>query len=77
MALFGIIYGMYIKISSKSLKNYELSKYISLSLDQDQTIINMEVIDEGRILITIGNGRDIQGIIYDIKNQKIIQRINK
>ena len=76
-ALFGVIYGIYTKISSKSLKNLDLSENVSLSLDQDQKIINIQVIDKGRILITIKHSGDIKGIIYDINNQKIIQTINK
>ena len=77
ISLFGIIYGMYRNISSKSLKNSDLATNISLSLDQDQEIKNMQVIKEGRILITVGNDHEIQGIVYDLNNQKIIQRINK
>ena len=37
----------------------------------------MQVIDNNRILITISNDDEIQGIIFDIDKQEIIQRIKK
>jgi len=77
IAFFGIIYGMYIKITSKSSENYDLSKNISLLLKKDQEIKNMQVIDNNNILITIGNEKEIKGIIYDTKNKKILQTISK
>ena len=67
---------MYIKISPKASKNYNIDEIVSLSLIQDQEIKNMQVIDNNRILIVIED-EDIQGIIFDIDNQKIIHRIKK
>ena len=57
--------------------NVNLSEKVFLSLENDQVIKNMQVIDKSKILITIYNGKDIEGIIFDIENQKIIQTINK
>ena len=68
---------MYTKIASKSSKNVNLSEKVFLSLENDQVIKNMQVIDKSKILITIYNGKDIEGIIFDIENKKIIQTINK
>ena len=68
---------MYIKISPKASKNYNINEVVSLSLNQDQEIINMQVINNNRILITIVDDNGIQGIIFDIDSQKIIQRIKK
>ena len=68
---------MYIKISSKASKNYNIDEIISLSLIQDQEIENMQVIDSNRILITIVTDDEIQGVIFDINSQEIIQRIKK
>ena len=75
VALFALIYGIYIKISPKASKNFD--KVTSLSLTEDYEIINMQVIDNNRILITISNGDKIQGIIFDINKQEIVQRIKK
>ena len=67
---------MYIKISSKTSKNFKINEVISLSLNHDQEIKDMQVIDNNRILIVIED-EDIQGIIFDIDSQKIIHRIKK
>ena len=77
IALFAVIYGMYTKISPITSKNYNIDGVVSLSLNQDQEIKNMQVINDNRILITIGDDNGIQGIIFDIDSQKIIQRIKK
>ena len=67
---------MYIRISHKSSKN-NVPDDISLLLNKDQEIINMQVIDQNRILVTIENNNQIYGIIYDINKKKIIQSLNK
>ena len=67
---------MYIKISSKTSKNFKINEVISLSLNHDQEIKDIQVIDNNRILILIED-EEIQGIIFDIDSQKIIQRIKK
>ena len=68
---------MYIKISPKALKNYNIDEIVSLSLIQGQEIKNIQVIDNNRILITIVDDDEIQGVIFDINSQEIIQRIKK
>ena len=68
---------MYTKVGFKSSKNFNLSEEVSLSLENDQEIKNIQVIDRKTILITIGNDKEIKGIVYDIKNKKITQIINK
>ena len=75
VALIAVIYGIYIKISPKASKNF--NKVTSLSLIIDQEIKNIQVIDNNRILITISNDDKIQGIIFDINKQEIVQRIKK
>ena len=75
IAFFAVIYGLYIKISSKTSKNY--NKVSSLSLIADQEIKNIQVIDNNRILITITEDSEIQGIVFDIDKKEIIQRIKK
>jgi len=75
VALIAVIYGIYIKISHKASKNF--NKVTSLSLIIDQEIKNIQVIDNNRILITISNDDKIQGIIFDINKQEIVQRIKK
>ena len=43
---------MYTKIASKSSKNVNLSEKVFLSLENDQVIKNMQVIDKSKILKT-------------------------
>ena len=68
---------MYIKISPKVPKNNNINEVVSLLLNQDQKIKNMQVINNNRILITIVDDNETQGIIFDIDSQKIIQKIKK
>ena len=71
---------MYTKIYLKSSINNtveNLDKVISLSLSKGQEIKNIEVIDNYRILINIIYEGEVQGIIFDINKQKILQRIKK
>ena len=77
IAFFAVIYGIYIKISPKASKNSSLDKIFSLSLMQNQEIKNIQVINNSRILIIIDSDDEIQGLIFDIEDQKIIQRIIK
>ena len=77
LALSALLYGMYIKISSKS---FEIEKYpenISFFLNKEDNIENIQVIDNKRILITLKNNNQLIGLIYDIDNKKIIQRLTK
>ena len=77
LALSALLYGMYIKISPKS---FEIEKYpenISLFLNNEDYIESFQVIDNKRILITLKNNNQLIGLIYDIDNKKIIQRLTK
>ena len=68
---------MYKKIVPKIPKYNNINEIISLSLNQNQSIKNIQFMKNNRILITIVDNNEIQGIIFDIKSQKIIQRITK
>ena len=79
-AFFAVIYGMYLKIYPKSsVKNNlgNIEKILSLSLNQDHKIQNIQVIDENRILVNVIYNGEMQGIIFDINTEKILQRIKK
>ena len=77
IAFFLVIYGMYTKISSKSLETEEFRENVSLLLDEEDFIENYQVIDDNRILITIRNNKRLFALVYDIKNKKIEQKIIK
>ena len=77
IAFFAIIYGMYTKISSKSLQINENSKNISIFLESDEKIQNFEVIDQKNLLITIKKNDELIGLIYDIDNNTVVKKISK
>ena len=72
-----LIYGMYSKISTNS-KDMTLDlKNLSLNLSNKEEIIDIEVIDENRLLITINSSDNLKGVIYNIKQNKILKIIEK
>ena len=52
-------------------------KKISLNLTNKEEIIDIEVIDENRLLITINSSDNLKGFIYSIKQNKILKIIEK
>ena len=50
---------------------------ISLNLKNDEEIIDIEVIDENRLLITIKNSSIVKGAIFNIRQNKISKFIEK
>ena len=77
IAFFAVVYGVYKKIFPKIPKYDNINEVISLSLNQNQRIKNIQFMKNNRIFITIVDNNEVQGIIFDIKSQKIIQRITK
>ena len=77
IAFFALIYGIYIKIFPKTLNNYNIDEVVSLSLKQNQKIKEIQVMDDNIILIIIEDVDEIQGIIFNIDTQEIIQRLTK
>ena len=68
---------MYSKISINS-KDITLDlKKISLNLTDKEEIIDIEVIDENRLLITINNSDNLKGVIYHIRQNKILKVIER
>ena len=76
-AFIALIYGMYLRISTNS-KDITLDlKNISLNLTNEEEIINIEVIDKNSLLITINSSDNLKGVIYNIKQNKILKIIEK
>ena len=68
---------MYSKISTNS-KDVTLDpEKITLNLDDKEEIIDIEVIDENRLLITINNSDNLKGVIYHIRQNKILKVIER
>ena len=76
-AFIALIYGMYSKILKDS-KDIALDpKKITLNLSDKEEIIDIEIIDENRLLITINSSDNLKGVIYSIKQNKILKIIEK
>ena len=72
-----LIYGMYSTILTDS-KDITLDpKKITLNLNDKEEIIDIEIIDENRLLITINNSDSLKGVIYNIKQNQILKIIEK
>ncbi len=68
---------MYSKISTNS-KDVTLDpEKITLNLNDKEEIIDIEVIDENRLLITINNSDNLKGVIYHIRKNKILKVIER
>jgi len=46
-------------------------------LNDKEEIIDIEVIDENRLLITINNSDNLKGVIYHIRQNKILKVIER
>ena len=68
---------MYSKISMISEEKINDSKRISLNLEESEEIIDMKVINENSLLIIINNSGNLKGVIYNIKQHKISEFIEK
>ena len=68
---------MYSKILKDS-KDIALDpKKITLNLSDKEEIIDIEIIDENRLLITINSSDSLKGVIYNIKQNKILKIVEK
>ena len=68
---------MYSKISTNS-KDVTLDpEKITLNLNDKEEIIDIQIIDENRLLITINNSDNLKGVIYHIRQNKILKVIER
>ena len=68
---------MYLKISINSENMILDPKNISLNLKNEEEIFDIRIIDENRLLIIIKNSSSLKGAVYNIKQKKISEFINK
>ena len=76
-AFIALIYGMFSKILTNSKDITLDQKITSLNLNDKEEIIGIEVIDENRLLIIVYGSDSIKGMIYNIKQNKILKIIQK
>ena len=76
LCFFALIYGFYIKIVKKqsNLENNNIT--YNLNLEDGHKIIDIDLINNDKLLFTINNNNKIYGVIYDIKS-KIITKIEQ
>jgi len=75
LAFLGVIYGMYLKISTSDINSSNSSLYFSTLLIDKEKIKNIEVIDNKNILILIEGNNKMRGLIYNISDNKVIREI--
>ena len=68
---------MYLKISTNSENMILNPENISLNLKKEEEIVDIRIIDENRLLILIENSSTLKGAVYNIKQKKILEFINK
>ena len=68
---------MYSKISTNTENMILDPKNISLNLKNEEKIFDIRIIDENRLLIIIKNSSSLKGAVYNIKQKKISEYINK
>ena len=68
---------MYSKILTDSEDIILDPKQITLNLNDKEAIVDIEIIDKNRLLITINSSDNLKGVIYNIKQNKILKIIEK
>ena len=76
-ALIALIYGIFSKTSTNSKDMTLDQKIISLDLTNEENIVDIKIIDENRLLITINSSDNLKGVIYNIKQNKIVKIIEE
>ena len=72
-----LLYGFYSKISNSQSKSIaEISNY-SLKLDNKAKIIDVKIINENEILAVISEDDQLLFIVYNLKKNKIVSRIER
>ena len=77
LCFFGVIYGMYSKLSTIDNKSFNSQIDFNLGLNDGQSIKNIEVIDENTLLLLIQSKKTTKGAIYDISKNEIVRYIER
>ena len=72
-----LLYGLYAKISNTEvLSNKEITNY-SLNLSNSENIKDIKIIDENNLLVVVSDDDQINLIIYNLDQKKIISKIGR
>ena len=77
LAFIAIIYGIYLKTSNDNKFSLKNANKLSLNLEINEKIQDIQVIDKDTLLILIKNSGVIKAGIYNLKSKKIINYIEK
>tara|TARA_B110000116_G_C16796723_1_gene567281 strand:+ start:3895 stop:4182 length:288 start_codon:yes stop_codon:yes gene_type:complete len=77
LSFLALIYGISLKISTPAKNLSESITILSSNLNPDEKIKNIEVLDKNTLFILIQSGNNLNSIIYDIKNDNIINLTDK
>ena len=69
--------GMYLKIAGNQNNSHHNLKDISLGLENNEKIIDIEVLNKNQLLIIISNSVNTSGIVYDTKEKNILYTIKR
>ena len=69
--------GMYLKIAGNQNNSHHNIKDISLGLENNEKIIDIEVLNKNQLLIIISNSVNTSGIVYDTKEKNILYTIKR
>tara|TARA_B100000963_G_scaffold131127_1_gene114362 strand:+ start:148 stop:438 length:291 start_codon:yes stop_codon:yes gene_type:complete len=73
LCFFGLVYGFYIKIAKKQINLDDSYIGYNLNLDKSEEIIDIDLINNKKILFTIKNKNKTYAIIYDIDTHNIVK----
>ena len=76
-AFIALIYGMYLKISLKSKPINSNLERIYLKLSNEEKIVDIEVLDNNKLLLIIENTDNLKRAIYDIEENMLLEFIEK
>mgnify|MGYP007063485245 CR=1 FL=1 len=72
-----LLYGLYSKISNTQiLSNDKITTY-SLNLSNSENIKEIKIIDENNLLVVVSDDDQLNLIIYNLDQNKIISKIGK
>ncbi len=72
-----LLYGLYAKISNTEvLSNKEITSY-SLNLSNSESIKDIKIINENNLLVVVSDDDQINLIIYNLDQKKIISKIGR
>ena len=77
LAFLALFYGIYLKISREGNIKLDSPTVFSSNLQLDESIKNIEVINQDKLLIIIEKNEIIKGAVYDLNKNEIIRYIKR